>query len=155
MPIGMSYMSKLKRLMSIASEMKTNTYQLKPAVQSVSEESNELISYIDAYLIVPRLTRSDQKYDFKQFFLKGLEKIDKKIIHSHLFIDKCQAIQYAKCVSSKGGILHARIPESAVIGHHDKLSLRPQVIHREHVLGLYLSHGNNDDYVLNPLRQSV
>lgn len=58
-------------------------------------------------------------------------------IHEPVFFSKEKAFAYAKYVCQGGVVLKVFIPESAIIGQYETLSIKPELIDQSHLQGCY------------------
>jgi hypothetical protein len=91
-----------------------------------------------------------RRSDFNAFFTKSITDIDGHIAGKPIFFNEEKALHYMRFVDASHCILRAYVPESAIEGHFDELSLKKGSILRMQIHGCYPSYAKGQEYISNP-----
>ena len=89
---------------------------------------------VKAYIVYKPRTHQNQRIK-RMIFDTVIFEASK--IHEPVFFSKEKAFAYAKYVCQGGVVLKVFIPESAIIGEHDTLTIKPETVEQYHLQGCY------------------
>lgn len=105
--------------------------------------------YIELYLICDvgqKVTSSRAKL----LFNTEIDHIIQHACQKPVFLDKENALGYMRFVGIARGILRVYVPESAVEGYFEGLSLKDGYLSDKQIHGCFLNYGKNKEYLANP-----
>lgn len=91
-----------------------------------------------------------RRSDFNAFFTKSIADIDGHIAEKPIFFNEDKALHYMSFVDAGHCILRAYVPESAIEGYFDELSLKKGSVLRMQIHGCYPCYAKGQEYIANP-----
>lgn len=117
-------------------------------VSAVNVVSNHQ-RHIEIYLVYDA-GQKRRRSDFNAFFTKTIADMDSHISGKPIFFSEEKALHYMRFVDASHCILKAYVPESAIEGHFDELSLKKGSLLRMQIHGCYPSYAKGQEYIANP-----
>lgn len=93
-------------------------------------------NYIKTYLIYERHAKRSKSHILEQAKLQ-----------SAVFFNKRKAFSQVKCFGKNATVFLAYIPEAAIIGSYDELSINPDYVERKHLRGYFPDNSQIELYV--------
>ncbi|MBY0545487.1 MAG: hypothetical protein K2Q14_08085 [Gammaproteobacteria bacterium] len=105
--------------------------------------------YIELYLICD-FRQKINSIRVKHLFDDQINYIIKHICQKPVFLDKENALGYMRFVGIARCILHVYVPESAIEGQFDGLSIKEDSLDANQIHGCFLYYGKTKEYLANP-----
>lgn len=104
---------------------------------------------VETYLFYSNLGKAEQKGDFSRFFDR-LSEIENHLADCMVFLNQKSALQYSKFIQNTHVVLKAYVPDMAIEGRSQGLSLKKGVVTRAHIHGCFPLPAKNVFYIENP-----
>ena len=91
-----------------------------------------------------------QRHVSRRFFAQNFMMIRSHLLFQPIFSHPKDALAYARSLGSKFLIVEALVPQTAVRGNHESLSLKSDDLSKEQLQGLYPSWHCGRGYIENP-----
>lgn len=100
------------------------------------------------YIFYPKLSKHEQKGDFRHFFNNLNEDI--KLNDCVIFLSLQSALQYSYYMHSQHVTLKAYVSRDAINGHDDRLTLKKGFLTKYKIEGCYMGGAYKGLYLPNP-----
>lgn len=104
---------------------------------------------VEAYLFYSKLEKAEQKGDFSRFF-EHLSDIENNLADCMVFLNQKSALQYSCFVQNTHVVLKAYVPDAAIEGRTQGLSLKKGFITKAHIHGCFPLPAKEPFYIENP-----
>jgi hypothetical protein len=105
--------------------------------------------YVKVFLIFD-IGYKHRRADYLHFFTKFIKELDKKVATNPIFFNEDKALQYMRFIDSSRCVLTAYVPESAIEGQFDELSLKKGYLAADQIHGCYPCYAKGQEYLTNP-----
>lgn len=107
-------------------------------------------NFIEVYLIYSQLTRRKKPLDLDVLFARKRDTIDLGIDHRLVFTEEDKALHYAHFLHETDALFKTYLPETAIEGDYEQLSLKKGIVKKYHIRGAYQNDGHYRRYYENP-----
>lgn len=107
-------------------------------------------NFLEVYLIYSQLTRRKKPLDLPALFARKRDTIDLGVDHRLVFIEEDKALHYAHFLHETDALFRSFLPETAIEGDYEQLSLKKGIVKKYHVQGAYQNDGHRRRYYENP-----
>ncbi len=104
---------------------------------------------VETYLFYSKLTKTEQKGDFSRFFDRLID-IEGNLADCMVFLNQKSALQYSRFVQNNHVVLKAYVPDIAIEGRSQGLTLKKGFVTKAHIHGCFPLPAKNLFYVENP-----
>lgn len=119
-------------------------------INKIKKEKNSTPNLpVETYLFYSKLGKSEQKGDFSRFFDRLVE-IENNLADCMVFLNQKSALQYSRFVQNNHVVLKAYVPDRAIEGRSQGLSLKKGFVTKSHIHGCFPLPAKNVFYIENP-----
>ncbi len=104
---------------------------------------------VETYLFYSKLGKAEQKGDYSRFF-EHLADIENNLADCMVFLNQKSALQYSRFVQNTHVVLKAYVPDIAIEGRTQGLSLKKGFVTKAHIHGCFPLPTKELFYVENP-----
>lgn len=114
------------------------------------KQKNSITSLpVETYLFYSKLGKAEQKGDFSRFF-ERLADIENNLADCMVFLSQKSALQYSDFIQNTHVVLKAYVPDVAIEGRTQGLSLKKGFVTKEHIHGCFPLPRKTVFYIENP-----
>ena len=148
---SVEYLKQLGKLLKVfkIKKKKKKMCEKKIIIKSrdnVKQLPKEQYHYVKAYIVYFLSASAAKPSRFRQSQLKKIVIDPLKVIDQPLFFSKEKAFAYAKYAGQDGIVLEVSLPEVAIVGQYDALSVKPDLIDESNFQGWYLDQNGQMNY---------
>jgi hypothetical protein len=130
--------------------LKSRHYEPLPSEVASNDAHRGSSPIVLAYLYLHPLEKREKKAGLSHLFAKGFEHLDQRIAGQPIFLNEQSALQYSRFMAQDHAILKAYVPEYLIEGHSQSLTLKPGVIQKRHIHGVFPTWDKGRHYIENP-----